>query len=237
MSTTHTFERFLPRRSTLRGATIIVAAELLLLAAYFDTTGITPTGERTGMYLYPFVWTNVAVWGVLRVRTPSAPTSQRALAALVAGGYLLLLGYVGGLYAVGPTQYTTGIDVHFWSLPPGWSPAVLYTGSWLTLALIPYKVVGYAALAYLVYGVVLDAAGGGGGLMAGVLGLFSCVSCTLPVIAGVVGGFVGGASFLVSAAYGQSYALSTAVFVVTVVLLVWRPTAADVSRVRSWLGP
>ena len=235
MSTAHSLERFLPRRSTLRGATLLVAAELLLLVAYFDTTGVAPTGARTGLYLYPFVWINVALWGALRARAPSAPVGRRATAALVALGYLLLLGYVGGLYAVGPTRFATGVDVRFWSLPPGWSPAVLYTGSGLTLALIPYKVVGYAALAYLVYGVVLDASGGGGA-MAGVLGLFSCVSCTLPVVAGVLGGFVGGASFLVSAAYGQSYGLSTAVFVATVLLLVWRPTAVDVSRLRSWVG-
>ena len=236
MHAAHALERVLPRRSTLRGATILVAAELLLLAAYFDATGIVPTGTRATIYLYPFVWMNVALWGVLRAHTPPASASERAVAALVGVGYFLVLGYVGGLYSVGPTQFTAGVDVHFWSLPPGWSPAILYTVSWLTLALIPYKVVGYAALAYLVYGVVLDASAGGGGVMAGVLGLFSCVSCTLPVIAGILGGFLGGASFLVSAAYGQSYGLSTAVFVVTVPLLVWRPTAADVSRLRSWVG-
>lgn len=94
----------------------------------------------------------------------------------------------------------------------------------LQFALLPFKLVGYLALAYLVYVTVLDATGG---VLGGVLGLFSCVSCTLPVIAGVLSGFVGGAGAVATAAYAQSYALSTAVFVLTIALLVWRPTVAD----------
>ncbi|MWG33273.1 DUF7546 family protein [Halomarina oriensis] len=235
MSTAHPLERFVPRRETIAYGTFLVVAELLLLATYFDTTGIAPTGARTNIYLYPFVWINVAVWGVVRARIPDAPARRRALAALVAVGYLLVLGYAGGLYAVGPTRFTLGVDVRFWTLPPGWSPAVLYTGEWLTVALVPFRVVGYVALAYLVYGVVLDATGGAGGAAAGVLGLFSCVSCTLPVLAGVVSSFVGGGGVLVAATNGLTYGASTAVFVVSVALLVWRPTAADVSRLRAWL--
>ncbi|MFD1512151.1 DUF7546 family protein [Halomarina rubra] len=236
MSTAHPLRRFVPRRETLRYGGFLVVAEVLLLAVYFDTTGITPTSATRDLYLYPFVWINVALWGVWRAEVPDAPTSRRALAALVGVGYFLLLGYVGGLYAVVDAPFTTGVDVRFWTLPPGWSPAILYTGSWLTVALVPFRVVGYAALAYLVYGVVLDATGSGGGAMAGVVGLFSCVSCTLPVVAGIVSGFVGGAGFLVSATDSLTYGASTVVFVVTVLLLVWRPTAADVSRARTWLG-
>jgi len=235
MSTVHPLERFVPRRETITYGTFLVVAELLLLAMYFDTTGITPTGARTENFLLPFVWINVALWGVWRARVPDAPTRKRALAAAVAVGYFLVLGYAGALYAVGPTQFTTGVDVRFWTLPPGWSPAVLYTGEWLTFALIPFRVVGYAALAYLVYGVVLDATSGAGGAMAGILSLFSCVSCTLPVLAGVVSGFVGGGGVLVAATNGLTYGASTVVFVISVALLVWRPTAADVSRLRAWL--
>jgi hypothetical protein len=120
--------------------------------------------------------------------------------------------------------------VVFGSIPPGWGPAVIYGGATLQFALLPFKLVGYATLAYLVYATLVDAASSAVG---GVLGLFSCVSCTFPVIAGVVSGFVGGTGALASAVYGQSYLLSTVVFVITVGLLVWRPTMADLRRLRG----
>jgi cytochrome c biogenesis protein CcdA len=80
--------------------------------------------------------------------------------------------------------------------------------------------VGYAALAVLVYATALDVAGSAIG---GVLGLFSCVSCTWPVLASLVGGVAGGSSAVASAALSGSYGLSTVIFVVTVGLLYWRP--------------
>jgi len=43
------------------------------------------------------------------------------------------------------------------------------------------------------------------------------------VIAPVLTGLVGGGAALSAAASGQSYAMSTVVFVVTVALLYWRP--------------
>ncbi|WP_254543537.1 DUF7546 family protein [Halomarina pelagica] len=233
MSTaTAAFDRVSPSRETLLGLAVLVNTELLLVVGYLLWTGVTPT--RPLFYVYPFVWINAAAWGLWRVEVPSAPARRRLAVGAVAVGYFLLLGYVGGLYAVGSTPGPSDVRIVLRTLPPGWSPALLYAGEWLTLALLPFKVVGYATLAYLVYATLLDA---GGSATAGLLGLFSCVSCTLPLIAGVLSGFLGGATALVSAAYGQSYGLSTVVFVLTVALLVWRPTAADLSRVRSLLRP
>jgi len=54
------------------------------------------------------------------------------------------------------------------------------------------------------------------------LGLLSCVSCTWPVLASLVGGVAGGTG-LAAAVTTQSYGLSTVVFCVTVGLLYWRP--------------
>ncbi|MFC7155403.1 hypothetical protein ACFQPA_08040 [Halomarina halobia] len=233
MSTaTSAFGRVRPSRETLLGLAVLVNTELLLVVGYVLWTGVTPS--RPLFYIYPFVWINAGLWGLWRATVPAAPTRRRLVAGAVALGYLLLLGYFGGLYAVGATPGPSDLRVVTRTLPPGWSPALLYTGEWLTLALLPFKAFGYATLAYLVYATVLDA---GGSATAGLLGLFSCVSCTLPLIAGVLSGFVGGTAALVSAAYGQSYGLSTVVFVLTVALLVWRPTAADLSRVRSSLRP
>jgi hypothetical protein len=106
------------------------------------------------------------------------------------------------------------------TVPPGWGPAVTYAGSGLTLTLVPFRVVGYLALAYLVYATVLDAARSA---VTGALGLLSCVSCSWPVLASLASGVAGSGSGIAAAVTTGSYGLSTLVFVVTVTLLVWRP--------------
>jgi hypothetical protein len=104
-------------------------------------------------------------------------------------------------------------------LPPGWSPSLIYTGELLHLVVLPYKVIGYVALAYLVYKTALDASSA---IFGGVVGIFSCVSCSFPLIAGLVTGIGGGS--LAAATAQSSYLLSTVVFVVTVGLLYWQPS-------------
>lgn len=222
-----TFADLRPSRESLVWWAVVLNTELLVLLSYVLFTD--PTITQPLFYAVPFVWLNAALWAVLRVRPMPSTARQRYAALAVATGYFLVLGYFGGLY--GPSGGpATGLRVVFDSIPPGWGPAVIYGGATLQFALLPFKVVGYATLAYLVYATLVDAASSAVG---GVLGLFSCVSCTLPVIAGVVSGFVGGTGALASAAYGQSYLLSTVVFVITVGLLVWRPTMADLRRLRG----
>ncbi len=116
--------------------------------------------------------------------------------------------------------HETGLRLAYRSLPPGFGPALLYSGSVVSLNLFPYQVVGYAALAYLVYATVLDAAGSA---VSGLLGLFSCVSCTWPVIGTVVAGLFGSGSAVYAFALSRSFLLSTLVFVSAVALLRWRP--------------
>jgi len=58
-----------------------------------------------------------------------------------------------------------------------------------------------------------------GGAVGGIVGLFSCVSCVLPILASILGGFVGVGATLSQAALSQSYGLSTVVFVTSVGLL------------------
>lgn len=212
--------RFRPRRETLLYGALLVNTELLLLLAYAltsDSQLLSLRGLR--LWIYPFVWINVALWAVLRTTPADVPPRQRSLAALLAVGYFVLLAYAGGLFTVGHVHGPDTMRVS-WLNPPGWSPAFLYAGNGLTLSLIPYKVVGYAALAYLVYATVLDAAGSA---VTGVLGLLSCVSCSWPVLVTLATGAFGSGTVLASAVYGWSYDLSTLVFVVTVCLLYWRP--------------
>lgn len=219
------------RRETIISGAALVNIEFLLVTIYLLAAPVTPTG--IAVYIYPFVWINVALWALWRVNAPSVNRRQQYGAGVIALGYFLLLGYLGGLYGLSPDVMATGLRLEFVSLPPGWGPAILYSGEWVRVALLPFKVIGYFTLAYLIYVTVLDTATSAA---AGLLGLFSCISCVLPVIAAVATGFVGGGGALVAIASAQSYSLSTVVFVITVLLLVWRPTTGSFSRLRAKLG-
>ncbi|MDS0258289.1 ABC transporter ATP-binding protein [Haloarcula sp. S1CR25-12] len=190
---------------------VVLNTELLAVMLYL----LLLPGAATDPVLlgFPFVWLNVAGWVLLRVRAAPASARRRAVAAAVAVGYGLVLGYVGGVVGLGGTG--GGLRVVL-AAPPGFAPSFVYSGSSLAVVVTPWKVAGYLALSYLVYVTVVDASGGVAG---GLLGLFSCVSCVLPIVASVVGGFAGVGATLYQAALYQSYGLSTAVFLASVGLL------------------
>lgn len=217
----------------------LLTGEVVVLWLYLvETTG--PVTDPLRL-VYPFVWINAAALGVWMTEVPSGSaeaehgggegpsTRYRGIAVAVGVGYLLVLAYAGGILGPGYDLVDASVDAVAsaspgWylssGLPPGYGPAAVYEGSLVTLVLVPYKLVGYLALAYLVYATVIDAAGAA---ITGVLGLLSCVSCSWPVLAALVSGVAGSGSALATAAYGESLALSTVVFVVTVGLLAWRP--------------
>ncbi|WP_262176477.1 DUF7546 family protein [Haloarcula laminariae] len=190
---------------------VILNTELLLVLLYLFLL----PGAATDPFLlsFPFVWLNVAGLVFLYVRPTPASSRRRAVAGAVALGYALLLGYVGGVFGLGGAG--TGLRVVL-AAPPGFAPSVVYSGAVLGVVVTPWKVAGYLALSYLVYVTVVDASGG---LAGGVVGLFSCVSCVLPIVASVVGGAIGAGGTLYQAAIAQSYGLSTVVFLASVGLL------------------
>lgn len=196
--------------------TAVVANTLVLLVLGYALYSGQPV---TSIWAYPIVWITVGAWALLRTSPAPADRRTRRVAAAVAVGYFLLLGFVGGLF--GPSQgIDTGLTVQVTDLPPGWNPAVLYGGETVQFALVPYMAFGYAVLSYLVYATAIEAKSAVAG---GILGLFSCVSCTLPVVASVLGGFLGGAGALTAAASSLTYGAGTVVFVATVLLLTYRP--------------
>jgi len=208
--------RWLPARETLAWGALVVNAEVVVVLAYL-LSGRPPVPLR--LLVVPFVWLNVAAWAVLRTTPVATGRRSRLLAAGVGAGYFLVLGYVGGV--VGPAAFPgVSVDGALAALPPGWNPALFYDGVFVHLTLQPYKVAGYLALAYLVYATATEASNA---LVGGVLGLFSCVSCTFPIVASLVTGVAGSGTMLATTVNGYSYTLSTVVFVVTVGLLVWRP--------------
>jgi hypothetical protein len=194
----------------------VVANTLFVLVLLF---AVLSDRTPTQVWLFPIIWFAVGTWALVRTSpTPSNPRTKR-VAGAIAVGYFAILAVVGGLVGLaGPV--TTGLTIQVTQLPPGWNPSILYAGETVRIAIVPYTAFGYAVLSYLVYATAVEARGAVAG---GLLGLFSCVSCTLPVIASLVGGLVGGGAALASAATAQSYGLSTAVFVVTVFLLSVRP--------------
>jgi len=221
-------DRFRPSRDTLLWAGLLLNTELILTFAYLLFADVTVTEWR---YLaFPFVWINVSVWALVRTKPTAKSSRARYLGVAIAVGYFLLLAYVGGLIKPGLVvhqhagdaaghSHATGWQVNW--LPPGWGPAVTYIGSLVQLTLMPYKLLGYATLAYLIYDTVLEAAGSA---VSGLLGLVSCVSCTWPVVATLAAGIAGSGTAVAAAANEWSYTIGTVVFVVTVALLRWRPT-------------
>jgi len=211
----------------------VLYVEVMALTGYWLFTNVTVTDPRYA--LYGLLWVNVALWVFYRVDLPSASSSTTRRALAVAVGYFALLAYTGGVISPGidPTyaNHATGFSV-LW-LPPGWGPAVAYQSELIRFVLMPARVLGYLALALLVYVTVVDAAASA---VSGALGLLSCVSCTWPVLASVATVVFGGGSFVVAATQSYAYGLSTAVFLVTVALLWWRPGFDSGSRIRERFG-
>lgn len=200
----------------------VVGLELAAVAVYLLAANVTVTNPL--ILVYPLVWINVGLWAVWRTEPPAAGGRRRLAVGLLAAGYFGVLAVVGGLVDVSHLAHghahPARLRIAYATLPPGFGPAVLYSGPVLGLDLLPYKVVGYLALAYLVYATVLEATGSA---ISGLLGLFSCVSCAWPVLGTVAAGLFGSGSAVYAFALSQSYGLSTVVFVSAVALLRWRP--------------
>lgn len=208
---------------TLVVLTGLFVAELLVLVGYLGLTTTELTAVRYA--LYPFLWINAAVLAVWRTRPAPAPERRRSIAVVIGVVYLGVLAVTGGLIGFGGGA-PVGVSV-LTSGSPGYAPTLVLGTEALTLRLVPYRVIGYVGLAYLVYATVLDAAGSA---VTGVLGLFSCVSCTWPVAASVassVVGAVGGSAAAAAAVSAYSLDLSMVVFLSAVALLYWRPGFGD----------
>lgn len=211
----------------------LLAIEALAVVTYF---GLLPSRITDLRYVvYPFVWINAAVLAVALTTPVRAPRNHRLVAGLLAGAYFLALAWVTGLLGIYPLEHLLGQPhTHAipqgWQVPslseptgmspPGWGPRIAYVHSLDTFHLyfVPYRVIGYLGLAYLLYTTVLDATTAA---VSGAVGLVSCVSCAFPLVAELAAG-VGGAA-LVGTVATLSTDISTAAFVVAVGLLYWRP--------------
>ena len=212
-----------PKKSTIVWGLVVVNVEALFVLTYL---AITQRSYDTAFLLFPFVWINVGIWALVRTDPPAASARRKRIAGTVAVLYFLVLGFMGNMLALGPAfgseTPAMGFEFVMYGLePPGWTPYVLYNGEFLHVSLIPPYVIGFAALTYLVYATVLDAASLAG---VGIVGLFSCISCTMPLVAAVFTGAVGASSgALLSAVAPIAYEGGMVLYVVTIGLLYYRP--------------
>lgn len=215
------------RAQLLRIGLVIVAAELLVLLLYAARPNVEITNPLP--MLYPLIWIDVSLLVIVNVwnrQLPDLSSKRRWVAGLLAVGYFLVLGHFGGLY--GWFGGGRGLQLAL-GLPPGASPALLYNGRPLVLVLQPYKVLGYLTLTYLVYRTILFAAGSA---VSGVIGMFSCVSCSWPLIGLLLSTLFGSTSAVAAVALTHDYLLSTIIFVTSVGLLYWQPRFGSVPRNR-----
>lgn len=191
----------------------VLAVEGYLVVAYFAFSAAEPTGELRYL-VYPFVWLNVGAWAVWRTTPTTGIRRHRLVAVSVGAAYLLVLLWIPGSIGVGTAP---GIGARVAWLSPGWGPLFALNSPWLRLYLIPFEILGYAALSYLVYANVLAVTRR---MFSGLLGVATCVGCTVPVLAPLVGALGGPATGLATTTYQWSYDVGTLVFVLTVMLLV-----------------
>jgi hypothetical protein len=193
-------------RAALLGLAVLTAHTAVLLA-YLHATETIIAPRRA---MVPIVWITFAVWLVAHLKERGLPTESGLFAPAVGAGYFLVLASLGGILGLGAESISLAVQ----PATPGWGPVVLGSAAPVQVVLVPFKVAGYLALSYGVYRAVAAASRGA---VAGVLGLFACISCTLPVIA-AVGSVLTGATLAFQPG-SLTYDLATGVFVLTVVLL------------------
>jgi hypothetical protein len=212
----HTYDRLWSTEGrTIRVWIALVLLEVTLLLAYFGVTSAHPTDEIRYL-VYPFIWINAGLWAVFRSDANYGSRPHRLLAVSIAGVYLVTILYLSG--NVGPGVAEAPVDLRVEMYAPGWGPMLAFTSPWLRLFLLPFEVVGYASLAYLLYVNVLDLTRG---VFSGALGLVTCIGCTAPILAPLIGFLGGPATSLTTTAYQWSYDIGTLVFLLTVGLLYW----------------
>lgn len=137
------------------------------------------------------------------------PRQWRGVA--IGGGYTLVIAWLTGL--LGAT--TGGFPLRVHAAPPGWGPIILYDSGLLRLSIVPFKLIAYLALGYVIYALV---AAHRGSIRAAAVGVFSCVSCTGPLLVAIIGA-VGGTQATTAVATA-GYDIATAALVATFGLLV-----------------
>jgi len=202
-----------PLRSPVGTAvsTAVVAAVMLVAAimAYLNGTNAAITELRS--LAYPVVWISVSLAAAVWIGQTVQGRPRRWRGIAVAGSYTLGIAWLTGL--LGAT--TGGFPLRVHAAPPGWGPIILYDSGLLRLSIVPFKLIAYLALGYVIYALV---AAHRGSIRAAALGVFSCVSCTGPLLVAVIGAI--GGTQATTAVATAGYDIATVALVATFGLLV-----------------
>ena len=87
---------------------VALLVEALLAVEYAARPDVTVTDWL--ILLYPFVWIDVGVLAVLTTHTPRTTRRRRYVGLVVAGGYLAVLAYFGGLLGAGSSMVPFHVD-------------------------------------------------------------------------------------------------------------------------------
>ncbi len=194
----------------LAAASAVLAITVLAAATASYLSVQQPTLTDSRVLVYPVVWITasvaVAVWVSRTVRV----RPRRWLGAVVGVGYTVALLWLSGTVGASAGLPTSQLELAL----PGWGPILLYDNGLVSLSVVPFKLVAYLSLGYIV--AVLVAAAGSARTAA--LGMASCVSCAAPLLLAVAGLFGGTQASTMVASAG--YDLATVVLLATFGLLV-----------------
>ncbi len=185
----------------------VVAVQVAAIVAYIRIQQPVITEYRS--IAYPFIWITAGVGTAVWIGQLFAGRPRRLRGAIVAIPYVLVLFWLSGIIG-GPTGTETFLVQN---AMPGWGPIVVYSGSLMSISLVPFTFVGYLTLGYVVYVVAASTAQS---VRAAAIGLASCVSCTAPLLLAVAGIFGGNTTAMVATA---GYDIATIIFVGTLALL------------------
>ncbi|WP_336326713.1 DUF7546 family protein [Halovenus sp. HT40] len=220
-----------PQLWTLVLINALIGIQLLLAVLYGAAFGTSLLSFH--VFLIPFIWTTVSVIAVWYTDSVSRGWKPTALAGAVAVGYLSLFLWLSGTVGFTPEQVEPitgdlgfGVEV---GRSLGWGPILYYSGEWIGARIIPYQIIGYLALSYLVYVTVLDATRSAS---AGTLGLILCPGCAAAALVPAFGG-IAGVSAALSFFLQYSYELATIMFVVAMGWLYYQPSIATLRQQTS----
>lgn len=218
----HWSENHRPHLWILLVFNILLAVQLfaaVLYGLYFESP---PTSLH--LFLIPFVWTTVSILAVYFTDPVSRGWKHRLFASGIAGGYFLLFLALSGSIGLTPSLFdpvTNALGIGFgFDRTLGWGPILFYAGEWVGVRIIPFQLVGYLALSYLVYAAVLDVTKSAS---AGLLGFALCPGCAAAFFAPAFAG-VAGLSSAFALFIRYSYEIATVLFVVAVAVLYWQPS-------------
>ncbi len=200
--------RLSPLEFAVGSGILVVSVLAAATASYLSVQQPTLTDGR--VLVYPVVWSTAAVAAAVWVSRTVRVRPRRWLGAAVGVGYTVALLWLSGTLGASAGMPTSQLELAL----PGWGPILLYDNGLLSLAIVPFELVAYLCLGYIV-AVLISAAASA---RTAALGMASCVSCAAPLLLAVAGLFGGTQATTIVASAG--YDLATVILLVTFGLLV-----------------